>query len=134
MACHNTIAKDKAAIIKLTEFSKSNQPIPWVRVYQVTPGVTWTHRKHLQAGMQCVMCHGNVGQLDAIAQTTSVTAMGSCISCHQTYKAKATCETCHAWPSDSLLKASTGQTDVSRPVAGLAADARPLLMVNSRLR
>jgi len=37
---------------KLGEFAKSNQPIPWVRVYQVTAGVTWTHRAHLQAGMQ----------------------------------------------------------------------------------
>ncbi len=101
MTCHNRIAKDRPAIMKLTEFANSGQKIPWVRVYQVTPGVTWTHRKHLQAGMQCVMCHGNVAQLDAMAQTTSVTAMGSCIACHQAHNAKTVCATCHAWPSQS---------------------------------
>lgn len=100
MTCHANIAKDKPAIVKLTQFSKSQQPIPWVRVYQVTPGVTWTHRRHLQAGMQCGTCHGDVGQLDTMAQTTSVTSMGSCIGCHQARNAPTTCVTCHAWPSD----------------------------------
>jgi hypothetical protein len=99
MMCHTTVAKDRPAIIKLADSAKSTQPIPWVRVYQVTPGVTWTHRAHLQAGMQCTMCHGDVAQVDAMAQNTSVTAMGSCIGCHQAHNAPTTCSTCHAWPS-----------------------------------
>jgi len=98
MTCHTSVAKDKPAIVKLADFAKSGQPIPWVRVYQVTPGVTWTHRKHVQAGMQCAMCHGNVGQLDAMAETTAVTSMASCISCHQSHNAPVACATCHVWP------------------------------------
>jgi Cytochrome c7 and related cytochrome c/Class III cytochrome C family len=100
MTCHANVAKDKPSIVKLADFNRSGQPISWVRVYQVTAGVTWTHRKHLQAGMQCTMCHGDVSQLDAMAQTTSVTSMGSCISCHQAHKAPASCVTCHSWPAD----------------------------------
>jgi hypothetical protein len=98
MGCHNTVAKDRPAILKLAELSKSSQPIPWVRVYQVTAGVTWSHRKHLQAGMQCVMCHGDVAQLDVMAQNTAVAAMASCIGCHQAHNAKIACATCHSWP------------------------------------
>lgn len=101
MTCHDKIAKDRPAIQKLAEFANSSQPVPWVRVYQITPGVTWTHRKHLQAGVQCAVCHGNVAQLAAMAQTTSVTAMASCISCHQARKASTACATCHSWPSGS---------------------------------
>jgi len=93
--CHNTTS------VTLTGPAKASEPIPWVRVYQVTPGVTWTHRKHLQAGMQCVMCHGNVAQLDAMSQTTSVVAMASCLSCHQSHNASTECATCHAWPPRS---------------------------------
>jgi hypothetical protein len=100
MTCHASVAKDKPSIMKLAEYNQSGQPIPWVRVYQLTAGVTWSHSKHVQAGMQCVMCHGDVSQLDAMAQTTSVTSMGSCIGCHQANKAPTTCITCHAWPSD----------------------------------
>jgi hypothetical protein len=99
MACHTTVAKDRPAILKLAAFAKAGEPIPWVRVYQITPGVTWTHRKHLQAGMQCVMCHGQVAQLDAMAENTSVTSMASCIACHAAHKAGTTCQTCHAWPT-----------------------------------
>jgi Cytochrome c7 and related cytochrome c/Class III cytochrome C family len=79
--------------------SSITEPIPWARVYQLTPGVTWTHRKHLQAGMQCVMCHGDVAKLDAMAQNTAVLAMASCITCHQAHQATTACATCHAWPS-----------------------------------
>jgi hypothetical protein len=82
VTCHTTIA----------------DPIRWVRVYQLTPGVTWTHRRHLQAGMQCVMCHGNVEQFDALAQTTAVLAMASCIGCHQAHNASTACALCHVWP------------------------------------
>ena len=87
------------SIVKLAEFAKSNTPVPWVRVYQVTPGVTWTHRKHLQAGMQCVMCHGAVGEMETMSQATAVVAMGSCINCHQSHNAPVVCQTCHAWPA-----------------------------------
>jgi hypothetical protein len=99
MGCHNNIAKDRPAIMKLAELAKSSQPVAWVRVYQVTPGVNWTHRKHLQAGLQCVNCHGQVGQLDQMAETTAVTSMASCISCHQAHDAPTVCQTCHAWPA-----------------------------------
>lgn len=98
MACHTTIDKDRPTIQKLAYFARSGEPIPWVRIYRVTPGVTWTHRKHLETGMQCVMCHGNVASLDAMAETTAVTSMASCISCHAAHKAGTTCQTCHAWP------------------------------------
>src|SRR5579862_1083235 len=29
--------------------TETPQTIPWVPVYQLTPGVTWTHRRHLRA-------------------------------------------------------------------------------------
>jgi hypothetical protein len=98
MNCHEVVAKDKPAIVKLAGFAKSQQPIPWVRVYSLLPGVQWSHRKHLEAGVKCETCHGPVADMDAMAMVTSITAMGSCIHCHQLRGAKTTCETCHLWP------------------------------------
>jgi hypothetical protein len=100
MTCHVTVAKNKPAIRQLANFAKSGKPIPWVRVYTVTPGVTWTHRKHLDAGLQCENCHGPVAQMDTMSETTSVTAMAVCITCHAQNKAPTTCQTCHLWPSN----------------------------------
>jgi hypothetical protein len=98
MSCHISIATNKPAIQKLAEFSKSKQPVPWVRVYKVLPGVTWTHRKHLEAGMKCQMCHGQVAQMDQMSEATSVTTMGVCLTCHMAHGAPTVCSTCHSWP------------------------------------
>lgn len=95
MPCHATVAKDKPAIKKLTEYAKSKQPIPWVRVYVVLPGVAWNHRVHLEAGVKCETCHGQVREMDAVSEVTSVTTMYSCLNCHEMNHAKTACDTCH---------------------------------------
>jgi hypothetical protein len=99
MQCHVTIAKDKLSIQKIAQYVASNQQIPWVRVYKVIPGVSWTHRAHLAAGVKCETCHGNVSQIQAMSEVTSVVTMYSCLNCHEMNHAKTTCETCHARPS-----------------------------------
>ncbi len=99
MSCHLTVATNKPAIQKLASYSKSKQPIPWVRVYKVLPGVNWTHRKHLEAGMKCQMCHGQVQEMDRMSEATSVTTMGVCLKCHMDHGAPTVCQTCHSWPA-----------------------------------
>lgn len=95
MQCHVAVAKDKPAIQKLATYAKSKQPIPWVRVYAVLPGVTWTHRSHLEAGIKCETCHGPVREMDAMSEVTSVTTMYACLNCHELNHAKSACDTCH---------------------------------------
>jgi len=95
MACHITIAKDRPAIQKLTELAKSKQSIPWVRVYSVAAGVYWSHRSHLEAGLACDDCHGQIAQADVTAKTTNVTTMAGCIDCHRKKQANTGCEFCH---------------------------------------
>jgi hypothetical protein len=99
MSCHASVAKSKPAIQKLAGFAKSQEAVPWVRVYTVLPGVDWTHRKHLEAGMKCETCHGQVAQMEAMSEATSVTAMGVCIRCHAANNAPTVCQTCHSWPA-----------------------------------
>lgn len=101
MACHHSIATNKPSIKKLASYSKSGEAIPWVRVYKVLPGVTWTHRKHLEAGMKCQACHGQVAAMDRMSEATSVTTMGVCLNCHKEHGAPTVCSTCHSWPPAS---------------------------------
>jgi hypothetical protein len=98
MSCHKTIARNLPPIKKLAAYAKSGKPIPWVRVYVLLHGVNWTHRKHLEAGVQCETCHGPVTQMVVMREATSVTAMSTCIKCHMMNNAPTTCQTCHAWP------------------------------------
>jgi Cytochrome c7 and related cytochrome c len=96
MACHATIAKDRPSIQKLAEFAKSNQAVPWVRIYVVSSWVYWNHRSHLEAKMTCAMCHGQVAELEVTAKVTNVTTMAGCIDCHRKNDASTGCRYCHA--------------------------------------
>lgn len=95
MLCHTTVAKDKPAIQKLAAFAKSKQAVPWVRVYTVLPGVAWNHRAHLEAGVKCETCHGQVREMEEMSEVTSVTTMYSCLHCHEMNQAKTACDACH---------------------------------------
>lgn len=95
MQCHATVAKDKPMIQKLASYGRSKQAIPWVRVYTVLPGVVWSHRPHLAAGVNCEMCHGQVREMEQMSEVTSVTSMAACLNCHEANHAKTVCDTCH---------------------------------------
>ena len=96
MSCHVTIAKEKGAIQKLAEFAKSNQPIPWIRVYVVSGWVYWNHRSHLEGNMTCDMCHGQVDQMEVMTKVSDVTGMAGCIDCHRKNDVSTGCRFCHA--------------------------------------
>ncbi|MGH9756910.1 MAG: cytochrome c3 family protein [Candidatus Acidiferrales bacterium] len=95
MACHQTIDRNQPPIQSLAKFAESKKPVPWVRVYAVPAWVFWSHRTHLDAGVKCEMCHGNVGQMDVVARVTKVTTMDGCVSCHQEKEATTGCRSCH---------------------------------------
>ena len=103
VSCHIAAATDTPAIVSLHAYSESKAAIPWVRVYAVTKGVTWNHRAHLESGVQCATCHGDISQADAVSETKATLAMASCIGCHEAQAANTACITCHAWPTDQLL-------------------------------
>lgn len=94
MACHFSIAKDKPSIQKLKSYADANQPIPWIRVYQIPSYVDFSHRTHVEAGFKCEKCHGAVEARDALWKETDI-SMGGCIACHRQNKASITCTFCH---------------------------------------
>ena len=96
MECHRTVVKEKPAIQQLAEFAKSKQTIPWVRIYVVSGSVFWTHRSHLEAGMKCEACHGEVRKMEVLSATTNVTTMAGCVDCHRKKDASTGCQYCHA--------------------------------------
>lgn len=95
MLCHRTVLKEKPTIQKLAEYAHSKQAIPWVRVYTVLPGVAWSHRPHLEAGVACETCHGQVRELEQMSELTSATTMYVCLNCHTVNHVKSACDTCH---------------------------------------
>ena len=94
MACHQTIAADRPAIQKLSEYHRNKEPVPWVRVYRNPDWIWFSHRVHIAGGAKCETCHGPVAQRDALWKEVAIT-MESCMNCHRENKVSNACTYCH---------------------------------------
>jgi hypothetical protein len=57
------------------------KPIPWVRIHKVPEYVHFPHMRHVNAGVTCQTCHGQVQGMAKVYQYASLN-MGWCVSCH----------------------------------------------------
>jgi hypothetical protein len=95
MGCHTVIgaarpardgqpARTSEGITRLTKFWNAGQnpkPIPWVRIHKVPEYVHFPHMRHVNAGVTCQTCHGQVQNMKQVYQAASLN-MGWCINCH----------------------------------------------------
>lgn len=82
MNCHTQARTDREQIKKLKEYFDSGEPIPWKRVHKVPDYAYFNHSAHVNKGIECEECHGNVASMEKVAQVHSFT-MGNCLSCHR---------------------------------------------------
>lgn len=71
------------------------QSIDWVRVYRLPDHTHFPHDAHVQAGISCEYCHGDVSKMELARKDQRPLNMNDCVSCHQRYNAPTGCETCH---------------------------------------
>lgn len=82
MNCHSVVKTDSPHIQKLTQHYKEGKPIEWVRVHELPDFVYFPHKRHVQKGVACETCHGNVKAMDQVYQEQPLT-MGWCLDCHR---------------------------------------------------
>ena len=83
-----------AEIAKL--FDDTGQPLPvnWTRVHRMPDHVQFIHAPHIQQGISCSTCHGDVGQMEVVKQVRNL-KMRDCVDCHRDNNAPTDCTTCH---------------------------------------
>jgi Cytochrome c7 and related cytochrome c len=69
MGCHTLVGAGRPEIVKLTDYWTKKQPVPWVRVHKVPEYVHFPHMRHVNAGVTCQTCHGQVNNM-------------WCVTCH----------------------------------------------------
>ena len=94
MGCHNLVATNSPEIKKLAAYYAKGQPVPWERIHKVPEYVHFPHSRHVNAGVTCQTCHGEVQQMKQVFQYSSLN-MGWCVNCHIERKARYDCSTCH---------------------------------------
>lgn len=82
MNCHTVARKDKPEIIKLAEYYRDGKPLLWKRIHKVPDYAYFNHSVHVNKGIDCTACHGEITQMEKVGQMNSFT-MGSCLNCHR---------------------------------------------------
>lgn len=67
--------------------SKAENPIEWVKVHNLPDFVYFDHRAHLNSGVDCQSCHGQVQTMERVRQVNSL-SMGWCVNCHRDVNVK----------------------------------------------
>lgn len=100
--CHQmirgTTEEQQAEIAKIHGYYDAGEPIPWTRIYKVADHVHFPHMRHVNAGMECQECHGEVQEVGVIEERDPVWGgadMGWCISCHVQEDVSRDCTVCH---------------------------------------
>jgi len=82
MNCHKVTRVDRPEIKKLTAIYNSGKPIEWRRIHSMPDHVFFDHRPHVNAGIICQTCHGEVQTMNVVYQNMSM-RMGNCLGCHR---------------------------------------------------
>jgi len=82
MTCHSQVWKDAPILAPVRESLVSGQPIAWTRVNQLPDFVFFNHSIHVQKGIGCSTCHGEVDQMPITWKAHSL-YMRWCLDCHE---------------------------------------------------
>ncbi|MHA7130054.1 c-type cytochrome [Algoriphagus namhaensis] len=70
-------------IQKIYNAVDNDTPIEWVRVHNLPDLAYFNHSQHVKVGgIECQTCHGQIQEMEVVAQHSSLT-MGWCIDCHR---------------------------------------------------
>ena len=99
MGCHTVVGTAKPGVQALTAFYNKKEPVPWIRIHKLPEYVHFPHMRHVNAGVTCQTCHGNVQNMAQVSQQNTLN-MGWCVNCHvgrsnPPFKARYDCATCH---------------------------------------
>ena len=82
MTCHSQLYTDQAMLAPVRRSLTDNKPIAWNRVHDLPDFVYFNHSIHVNKGIGCTACHGNVAEMQLTWQNQSL-YMAWCLQCHR---------------------------------------------------
>ncbi len=82
MNCHNQVLPDSPKLAPIRDSYQSGNPVPWVRVHKLPDYVYFDHAVHVNRGVSCVECHGQVNEMKVVEHAQSF-SMDFCLKCHR---------------------------------------------------
>lgn len=82
MNCHSQVRTTSPALAPIRESYTSGEPVEWVRIHQMPDYVYFNHSVHVNRGISCVECHGQINEMTEVWHDKTLT-MGFCLDCHR---------------------------------------------------
>jgi len=87
--CHQHVQQDSPKLQPLRnrmdptlEHPDFGKPVEWVRIHKLPDYVYFDHSAHVNRGISCQSCHGNVDEMEVVYQDQPL-SMGWCLECHR---------------------------------------------------
>ena len=82
MNCHKQILPDSPKLELVRESALSGKPIEWVQIHKTPDYVYFNHSIHVNRGVSCVKCHGQVNHMTEVRHDKPF-SMTFCLDCHR---------------------------------------------------
>jgi hypothetical protein len=82
MNCHSQVKKDSPLLAPIRESYASGDPVEWVRIHKTPDYVYFNHAVHVNRGVSCVECHGQVNEM-VVVEHSQPLSMAFCLDCHR---------------------------------------------------
>lgn len=82
MNCHSQVKSDSPLLAPIRQSYESGEPVEWVRIHKVPDYVYFNHAVHVNRGISCVECHGQINEMQVVYHAEPL-SMGWCLECHR---------------------------------------------------
>lgn len=81
MTCHSQIWSEAPMLEPVRESFRTNESLEWVRVHDLPDYVYFNHSIHVNKGIGCSTCHGQVDEMPLMMKANTL-QMSWCMDCH----------------------------------------------------
>jgi cytochrome c peroxidase len=82
MNCHSVLYNNASYLEPVRESYQNGKSIEWVKVHRLADFVYFNHSIHVNKGVGCSTCHGQVNQMPLVFQANTL-LMQWCLDCHR---------------------------------------------------
>ena len=82
MNCHSVLFNNSSYLDPVRDSYRNDKSIEWVKVHRLADFVYFNHSIHVNKGVGCSTCHGQVNQMPLIFQANTL-LMQWCLDCHR---------------------------------------------------
>jgi len=82
MNCHSVLLNTSGYLEPVRASYRDDKSIEWVRVHRLADYVYFNHSIHVNKGVGCSSCHGQINQMPLVFQASTL-QMEWCLDCHR---------------------------------------------------